>query len=138
VILIVDDYQDGAEALCRLLSRAGYRCQWIGSAREVLAFIRAYPPEQPLLVVMDDMMPEMTGVELLAAIRQDPKISGTTVLMYSAGFDVEHRDKAMALGAAAWILKGGAVVNEVVKQIAHWYEKVGGISVLPGGGKGEE
>jgi CheY-like chemotaxis protein len=130
VILIVDDYHDGAEALCRLLGKRGYPCHWVGSGPDALAYIRAHPPEQPLLVILDDMMPQMTGVDLLRAIREDPKISQTTVLMYSAGFDVEHRATALTLGAAAWILKGGvggAALDAVINQVGEWYEKVGGV-----------
>ena len=132
MILIVDDYQDAAEALCRLIRRCGYACQCVLGGHEALALIRAHPPEQPLLVVLDEMMPEMSGIEVLRAIRADPAIKQTTVIMFSAGFDIAKREEAMSLGAAAWLLKGGghgAEIDAVIKTICDWYERVGGAKI---------
>jgi DNA-binding response OmpR family regulator len=131
MILIVDDFQDSGEALCRLLSHQGYPCQWVGSGREAVALIRAHPPEQPLLVILDEMMPDLTGTEVLKVLRDDEKTRQTAVLMHSAGFDLEKRDEAMTLGAVAWIMKGGSAtggVDSVLRTIVHWYTKVGGVS----------
>src|SRR5256885_8692414 len=127
MILIVDDIKDGAEANCRLLRKQGYPCTWIPNGREALAAIRSHPSELPLLVLLDNMMPGMNGIEVLGEIRADPKISQTTVAMYSAGFDVENRDEALTLGAVAWLLKGSSTggVAELVNTIARWYERVG-------------
>ena len=127
MILIVDDFQDGADALCRLLRAAGYPCEWVGGGPEALATIRARPPEQPLLVILDDMMPGMSGVEVLRAIRADPRIAPTPVVLHSAGFDLAHRDEAMSLGALAWVLKGaGGDVESFITQVGRWYERAGG------------
>src|SRR5687768_12082416 len=106
MILIVDDYRDGAEALCGLLAHAGFPCQWVGSGADALAAIRMHPPEQPLLVVLDEMMPEMSGVEVLQEIRRDPKISHTPVIIFTAAYDAARRDEAITLGVLAWVLKG--------------------------------
>ncbi len=130
MILVVDDYADTGRAICSLLRIAGYACEWVSSGPEALARLRGLPPEQPLLVVLDEMMPEMTGTEVLRAIRMDPRIAHTTVILYSAGFDVEKRDQALALGAAAWLLKGGPNLEQSIKSIGHWYEKVGGAKTV--------
>lgn len=126
VILIVDDVPDGADALCRLLARAGYPCENCTTGREAMARIRSHPPEQPLLVVMDYMMPEMSGIEVLRAIRQDPRIAHAPVLFLTAGFDVAVRDEAMMLGAVAWLLKGTDIAS-ILTTIERWYEKSGGV-----------
>jgi CheY-like chemotaxis protein len=125
VILIVDDFEDGAQALCLLLGREGYPCKWVPNGPEALAMVRAHPPEQPLLLILDEMMPGMSGVEVLRAIRADPAIAHTTVLFHSAGFDLQRRDEAMTLGAVAWLLKGG--VEENIKSITQWYARAGGV-----------
>ena len=130
MILIVDDYQDGAEALCRVLGKRGYPCQWIPGGREALAWIRLHPAEQPLLVVLDEMMPDISGMEVLREMRADPKIANTTVIFHSAGFDTAKRDEAMTLGVVAWLLKGGTwalELNGPVDTISQWYERVGGV-----------
>jgi two-component system phosphate regulon response regulator PhoB len=127
VILVVDDHRDVGEVLCRVLDRLGYPCQLSCGGPDALAAIRAHPPEQPLLVVMDEMMPNMSGIEVLRAIRADPKIMGTTVIFYSAGFDIAKRDEALTLGAVAWLLKGGDY-EKTLQAITNWYERVGGVA----------
>ena len=57
----------------------------------------------------------------------DTKIAHTTVILYSAGFDVQKRDQAIALGAVAWMLKGGPDLEQSMKTITRWYEQVGGV-----------
>jgi len=126
MILIVDDHRDVGEVLCKVLHKLGYPCQLTCSGPDALAAIRSHPNEQPLLVVMDEMMPNMSGIEVLRAIREDPKISGTPVIFYSAGFDIAKRDEAMTLGAAAWLLKGGDY-QKTLETITSWYERIGGV-----------
>src|SRR4051812_27837519 len=123
MILIIDDFADGSQALCKLLGKAGYPCRWVGDAHDGLAAIRSHPPEEPLLVVLDDMMPRMTGIELLRIVRMDPDIAGTNIVFHSAGFDLSKRDEAISLGAQAWYLKGGTATMEVatiIKEIGIW------------------
>ena len=126
MILIVDDFRDGAEALCRLLVQHGYPCQHVSSGPEALARLRAHPPEQPLLLVLDEMMPHMSGMEVLRSVRADPAIASTTVIVYTAGFDIAKRDEAMTLGVAAWLLKG-TDFEQIIRTVGEWYERVGGV-----------
>jgi CheY-like chemotaxis protein len=126
VILVVDDHRDVGEVLCKVLHRLGYPCQLTCSGPEALAAIRGHPNEQPLLVVMDEMMPNMSGIEVLRAIREDPNTAGTPVLFYSAGFDIAKRDEALTLGAVAWLLKGGDY-QKTLETIVNWYERIGGV-----------
>ena len=134
MILVVDDFRDGAEILCSLLTKRGAAATWASSGHEALAMIRAHPREQPLLVVLDAMMPQMDGIEVLKQIRSDPRISTTAVIMYSAGFDVAMRDEALTLGAVAWLLKGvaeGSSVDVLIATILKWYSSTGGVIAEP-------
>ena len=130
MIFIVDDLPDAARAVCALITHRGYPCERIPNGHDALARIRAHPPEQPLLVVLDYMMPDMSGTDVLEAIRKDPKIERTMVMFHSAGFDVAKRDMAMSLGAVAWILKGTDPQGEI-DAICNWYERAGGIATKP-------
>ncbi len=83
---------------------------------------------------MDEMMPEMTGIEVLRKIRDDPATSGTKILFLSAGFDVGKREEALALGAVAWLLKGSGYSGDFSthdRRIGDWYEKAGGVRSFP-------
>jgi CheY-like chemotaxis protein len=123
MILVVDDSQDGRDILCRLLGARGYPCESVGSGSEALAFIRHHPAEQPLLVVLDEMMPDMDGIAVLKEIRRDPNLARVTVLMFSAAHNIPLREYATALGASAWLLKGE---SRAFEKIAQWYERIGG------------
>jgi CheY-like chemotaxis protein len=131
--VIVDEYCDSGEALSRILRYKGYPSHFVASGREAIALLREYPKDQPLLLLLDDMMPGMTGMQTLEAIREDPRISHTAVIMYSAGFDLAHRDEAIALGALTWLLKGGSAgcsIDAVLDSIIEWYERVGGTPLV--------
>ncbi|MBC8108470.1 MAG: response regulator [Anaerolineae bacterium] len=132
MILIIDDLPDAARAICALISHRGYPCRWISNGRDGLAVIRTHPAEEPLLVVLDYMMPDMSGTDVLEAIRLDAKIARTMVMFHSAGFDVAKRDAAMSLGAVAWMLKGTDPHGEI-DTICNWYERAGGVAIKPTG-----
>ena len=53
MILVVDDFLNGAEMLCRLLKRKGYPCLSAAGGPDALGIIRAHPREQPLLVILN-------------------------------------------------------------------------------------
>jgi CheY-like chemotaxis protein len=97
MILVVDDTPDTREVMCKLLCAKGYPCDAVGDGQEALAYIRSHPPERPLLVVLDSMMPGMGGIDVLKEIRADPQIEHTHVVMFSAGFNVAFRDEAITL-----------------------------------------
>jgi len=129
MILVVDDSHDSATALSRIFTKLGYESKTAHNGEEALACIRAHPREQPLLVILDHMMPGICGVDTLRAIRMDPKISTTPVMFFTAGFDVERREEAMTLGALAWLYKGGTAsmdLDAVIKEMVRIYENVGG------------
>ena len=127
--LVVDDHSDSAEALMRLLRAKGYPAKTAADGPEALALVRAHPPEQPLLVVLDEMMPAMRGIDVLRAIRADPRTAATPVIFFTAGFDIARRDEAITLEALAWFFKGGTGSSDfemTVKEIILIYERVGG------------
>jgi CheY-like chemotaxis protein len=126
MILIVEDFADTARALCGLLTHKGYPCHWVTNGQEAIAFIRQHSQENPLLVVLDEMMPGMSGMDVLRALREDQKTAHTNVIVYTAGYDSAKRDTAVTLGVAAYLLKGGDVEG-TLKTICEWYERIGGV-----------
>jgi len=107
----------------------GYPCQWAAGGVEALARVRAHPKEQPLLVMLDEMMPDLSGIDVLRALRADPATVHTSVVMFSAGLNVAKREEAMALGILDWILKSGDVAM-TLKAIIDHYVRIGGTTVV--------
>jgi CheY-like chemotaxis protein len=134
MILVVDDHPDCGDAFSRLLRLTGYPSRTVTSGSDALTFIRAHPAGQALLVVLDEMMPDMSGMDTLRAIRGDATIAATSVMFFTAGFDLARREEAMTRGALAWLFKGRVDVSSILGEIGRLYEKVGGLKTAAQGG----
>lgn len=103
-ILLIDDHSETCEALRRLFGRAGHvACFDTGSgALEVIRQTR------PAVVLLDYMMPDVDGLEVLARLRADadPAVAQTPVVMYSAVADPAIIERAQAAGADDYVVKG--------------------------------
>lgn len=80
-ILIVDDDQEIVRLFSTILESHGYRARKAYSGREALGFMQRRPPDA---VILDMMMPDMTGIEVVAAMRATPVIASVPVIMASA------------------------------------------------------
>jgi CheY-like chemotaxis protein len=80
-ILVVDDDADCREMLSDLLSKAGYSVACAENGREALDFINTSTPS---LMILDLMMPVMSGWELLARQKFDPRLESLPVVVVSA------------------------------------------------------
>jgi CheY-like chemotaxis protein len=80
-ILVVDDEPAIRDSIAELLEAEGYRVDAVGRAEEALAVLRR---ERPALVLVDLVMPRMTGAELVAAVRADPALSSVPVVLMTA------------------------------------------------------
>jgi two-component system response regulator AtoC len=116
-VLVVDDERDLAESTAYFLERAGFAARCATSADEALAAMR----QQPFAVVVTDVrMPRTSGMELLAAIKQnDPDVE---VLLLTGYPDLQMAVRAIKLGAFDYLAKPFAekdLVDRVTKAAAH-------------------
>jgi CheY-like chemotaxis protein len=84
-ILIADDDEGIRELLRELLDSEGYRVQEATNGAEAIASIAA---NRPHAVLMDLMMPVVSGVEATAMIKRDPRTASIPVLAMSAGRNI--------------------------------------------------
>jgi two-component system alkaline phosphatase synthesis response regulator PhoP len=77
-ILVVDDEPTIREIARELLTSAGYNVLIAKDGRQALALART---EQPVLVVLDLVMPGMSGIDVLREIRNDPQLKETLILI---------------------------------------------------------
>lgn len=115
MILIVDDHPDNGELLAQLLTADGYEATCVHSGKEAIDSIAG---ALPTVVVLDDFMPEMTGLDVIKKLRQNPQYASLPIVFYSAGTDLARRQKAKELGAADWLVKGSTSWPEVVRRIS--------------------
>lgn len=102
-LLIVDDMPENLGLLGDLLSEAGYRVKAANSGRTALRYASATP--RPDLILLDVMMPEMDGYQVLACLRADPATRGIPVIFLTALGDADAEEKGLLLGAADYIAK---------------------------------
>ena len=101
-ILIADDEPNIVISLEYLLQRAGYRVVVARDGQEALDAIAAAAPD---LVLLDVMLPRVSGFEVCQTIRENPALAAMRIVMLTAkGRDVE-RSKGLALGADAYVTK---------------------------------
>jgi PAS domain S-box-containing protein len=101
-ILIVDDESVNREVLCRRLHREGYRPAGVHSGRAALQILHNEPFDA---VLLDIKMPEMSGIEVLQALRKDQELRHLPVIMLSGLTDVERVAQCIELGAEDYLPK---------------------------------
>jgi DNA-binding response OmpR family regulator len=101
-ILIADDEPNIVASLEFLMRQKGYDVRVAHTGDDALSTIRAFVPD---LVLLDVMMPRISGYDVCQKVREDPALAGVKVIMLSAkGRDVEIT-KGMAVGADAYVTK---------------------------------
>jgi DNA-binding response OmpR family regulator len=101
-VLIADDEPNIVISLEFLLEQAGYRIRVAHDGQEALEAIQRQPPD---LVLLDVMMPQLSGYDLCQKIRENPAWQHMRIVMLTAkGREVEV-SKGLALGADAYITK---------------------------------
>ncbi len=98
-ILLIEDTQDLARAICRQLEAAGYRAVLAGDG---LTGVEMHARHRPDLVILDWMLPRLDGLQVLQRIRQS---SPTPVLMLTARSEEADRVIGLEVGADDYLTK---------------------------------
>ena len=101
-ILVVDDNADNREILVRRLAREGYRIHAAAGGPEALQILRRETIE---LVLLDVMMPQIDGYEVLRRLKVDEALRDIPVLMISALDEIESVVRCIELGADDYLTK---------------------------------
>ncbi len=101
-ILVVDDTPKNVRLLADLLAARGYGVLTAASGAEALAVVAR---ERPDLVLLDVVMPEMSGYEVCLRLRADPDTAMTPVVMVTALDPAEERVKGIEAGADDFLTK---------------------------------
>ena len=102
-LLVVDDNEDNRYTLTRRLSREGFsNIATATNGREALELLRAKPID---LVLLDIMMPDMNGYEVLEHLKAEPQLQHIPVIMISAVDEIESVIRCVELGAEDYLSK---------------------------------
>ncbi len=124
-ILVVDDEAD-IVALCAYhLATAGYRVATAASGEDALEHARS---QRPALIVLDLMLPGMSGYDVLQQLRADDGLKHTAVLMLTARREEADRIRGLTLGADDYLTKPFSP-QELVLRVGAILRRVGSAGV---------
>ena len=117
MILIVDDHIDTGTILARMLKRCGHEAVAVTSGAAALNLLEA---ARPSVIILDMMMPEMHGLEVLRRVRADAAVKDVPVIVYSA----DHADlivqQARDGGAQEFMVKGAVPWDRLCAMITRY------------------
>lgn len=102
LVLIVDDNEANRDVLSRRLKRQGIAVATAENGQQALDMVRRQPFD---LVLLDIMMPEMNGYQVLEELKKDPNLSYIPVVMISAVDDIDSVVRCVELGAEDYLFK---------------------------------
>ena len=101
-ILIADDEPNIVISLEFLMKQSGYDVRVATNGEDALRAVEEFVPD---LILLDVMMPRLSGYDVCQKVRENPAWAGVKIIMLSAkGRDVEV-NKGMAVGADAYVTK---------------------------------
>ncbi len=111
-ILIADDEPNIVVSLEFLMKQRGYVVRIANNGEDALNAIGEFAPD---LILLDVMMPRMSGYDLCQKVRENPAWQGIKIIMLSAkGRDIEVT-KGMAVGADAYVTKPFSTKDLIAK-----------------------
>ncbi len=102
IVLVVDDTPDNLSLMSGLL-KDDYKVKVANGGERALKIAHSDPP--PQLILLDIMMPEMDGFEVIRRLKSEPKTQAIPVIFLSAKALPEDKQKGFDLGAVDYITK---------------------------------
>jgi len=112
-ILIAEDDRDIAELISHYLTKAGWSAHVATAGDQALAYVRNHPVD---VVILDLMLPGMSGFEVCQALRSERATADLPVIMLTARTEEGDRVKGLELGADDYVSKPFSP-NELVARV---------------------
>lgn len=113
-ILIVEDDDNLGNVYETRLQAEGFNTKRAINGEEALAEATQSPPD---LILLDVMMPKVSGFDVLDILRNNPGTSKAKVIMLTALSQDSDKERAKALGVDEYLVKSQVVIAEVVERI---------------------
>ena len=126
-ILVVEDEMDLADMVRINLEREGYTCRVVGAGDEALRQIRH---DRPDLVLLDRMLPGLSGDEVVAMLKRDPGTASIPVIVITAKAEESDELVGFALGADDYVTKPFSI-KVLLARIAAMMRRLDTVDVDP-------
>jgi CheY-like chemotaxis protein len=129
-VFIVEDDTFLVRAYEVMLSSQGFNVTVVSNGQDVLEKLKA--GEKPAVLLLDLMLPKLSGFEVLEQMQQDPKMKEIPVIVLSNLGQPDDIDRAKALGAKDYFVKADTPLEKVVQVIRKYTENPAATSNLGG------
>jgi CheY-like chemotaxis protein len=116
-VLIVDDHEDIRRMFARAVRACGHEALTAPDGEEAIA---TATEQQPGLVILDLMMPGITGFDVLRSLRADPRTRHGAIVVFSVLNDSEFIEQALSLGADDYWVKGTFSMDTLERWLTYY------------------
>jgi CheY-like chemotaxis protein len=117
-VLVIDDEEGFLQIIQVILKRAGFHTLTSSNGRDGLGMVYDHQPD---VIILDDMMPDMTGGEVCMRLKNDPVVRDIPVVMYSAGAKVRNPDYIRQIGADGVLYKP-CLPGDIIETVSNCIE----------------
>lgn len=115
-ILLVEDDQALAKVYIARLELEGFDVKHVGNGEDALSTAVEYKPD---LILLDVMMPKITGFDVLDILRNTPETMNIRIIMLTALSQSKDRERAEELGVDDYLVKSQVVIGDVIDRVKH-------------------
>jgi two-component system alkaline phosphatase synthesis response regulator PhoP len=101
-VLIIEDEEDAAELFAEMMRVSGFRVIKTSKSAPAIAMMTA---DKPDIILLDIMMPEVSGLDILRQMRRDPNLANIPVIMVTAKSMPADIKNGMEAGASTYLTK---------------------------------
>ena len=121
-VLIIDDDVKLTEIYSEVLKGAGFEIVVVNQANTAIESISAQRPD---LVLLDILMPEVSGLELLETIKNNESINQIPIVFLTNLRDDDTIKQGLAKGAVGYLMKTELTPGQVVEEVKFFLNQVG-------------
>lgn len=115
-ILLVEDDEALANVYKSRLDIEGFETQWVGNGEEALSATQTFRPD---LILLDAMMPKISGFDVLDILRNTPDTANIRVIMLTALSQPKDKERAESLGVDDYLVKSQVVIGDVIERVRY-------------------
>ncbi len=115
-VLLVEDDTTLASVYRARLELEGFDIREVNNGEDALSAALEYKPD---LILLDAMMPKISGFDVLDILRNTPETANVRVIMLTALSQPKDKTRAESLGVDEYLVKSQVVIGDVVARIRH-------------------
>lgn len=115
-ILLVEDDEALANVYESRLKIEGFETKWVGNGEDALTAALTFKPD---LILLDAMMPKISGFDVLDILRNTPETNNIHVVMLTALSQPKDKERAESLGVDDYLVKSQVVIGDVIERVRY-------------------